>query len=159
MKKKGKKKFPFRIISILVIPTIFLIFNRPLLSIIFFFLGLIEFFVIVRKRGYLMKDKKGKKVNTKEFFRRWKKGIEGITPLQQTKTSLLGNWIVLSGIISGMVINALVRMENQWWWIEIILGGSLILVVIQMISTIQKYWRLKEVDKQMKELEKTRRRK
>lgn len=100
-----------------------------------------------------MLDKEGKKVTTKEFFKRWKSGIEGITPLQQAKTSLMGNWIVLSGIVSGMVVNALVRMQDQWWWIEIILGGSLILVVIQMIGGFQKYWRFKEIDKQMKEIE------
>jgi len=121
-------------------------------------LGTLTFFVLllilkIRKRGYFMLDKEGKKVTTKEFFKRWKSGIEGITPLQQAKTSLMGNWIVLSGIVSGMVVNALVRMQDQWWWIEIILGGSLILVVIQMIGGFQKYWRFKEIDKQMKEIE------
>ena len=85
---------------------------------------------------------------------RWKNGIEGITPLQQAKTNIMGTSITLIGIFSGIVINALVRMENQWIWIEIILTGSLILVVIQMITGLQKYWKFKEVDKIQQEFEK-----
>jgi len=78
---------------------------------------------------------------------------EGISPIQQSRTTILGNWITLSGILAGIIINALVRVKNQWIWIEVILLGSLVLVVIQMIGGLQKYWRFKEVDKIQKKLE------
>lgn len=106
----------------------------------------------IKKRGYLAKDKSGKPLKTKEFFQRWKEGIEGITPLQQARTNLMGNWITMTGILSGIIINALIRMSHQWWWIEIILMGSLILGTIQMINLFQKYWKLKKTDEIMKEL-------
>ncbi len=86
-------------------------------------------------------------------MKRWKEGVEGISPIQQSRTTILGNWITLSGILAGIIINALVRVKNQWIWIEVILLGSLVLVVIQMIGGLQKYWRFKEVDKIQKKLE------
>jgi len=151
-KKKGKSSASI-ILTLIILPLIlYFIFNWKISLATFLFFLIIQI-IKTKKRKYLMRDREGKKVKTKEFFKRWKAGIEGITPLQQAKTSLMGNWIVLSGIVAGMIINALVRMKDQWWWIEIILAGSLILVVIQMISGFQKYWRIKEVDKQMKELE------
>lgn len=109
----------------------------------------------IKKRGYLIKDRLGKPVKTKEFLTRWKQGIEGITPLQSTKTSIMGNWITLTGVIAGMIVNALVRIGNQWWWIEIILLGSFILIGIQMISLLQKYWKLKKTEEVMKQLNQT----
>ena len=110
--------------------------------------------IYFKRKGYFIKDRAGKKIGFKEFMSRWKNGIEGITPLQQAKTNIMGTSITLIGIFSGIVINALVRMENQWIWIEIILTGSLILVVIQMITGLQKYWKFKKVDKIQQEFEK-----
>ena len=109
-------------------------------------------FIRTRKRGYLMKDREGKKVKTKEFFKRWGQGIEGITPLQQSKTSMMGTWIVITGILAGLIINLLVRIKPHWVWIEVILLGSLIISVVQMIGTYQKFRKFKITDKVMKEL-------
>ncbi len=106
----------------------------------------------VKKRGYFLKDKQGNKLGFKEFFGRWKKGIEGISPLQQTRTQLMGMWITLTGIVAGIVVNALVRMKNMWWWITIILVGSLIVASVQMIGTYQKYVCQKEAQRVMDEL-------
>ena len=108
-----------------------------------------------KKRGYLMKDKQGNPVTVKNFFVRWGQGIEGITPLQQSKTQIMGLWIVVSGVLAGMIINALVRMSDQWWWIEVVLAGSLVLTTVQFISTYQRYRKFKITDKVMKELNKT----
>lgn len=107
-------------------------------------------------RGYFWKTKTKEKLKLKEFLKRWKRGIEGITPLQSTKTQLSGIWITITGIIAGIVVNCLIRMENQWWWILIILSGSLILVIMNFLTTLQKYWRLKEIDNQIKKLNKRR---
>jgi len=108
----------------------------------------------IKKRGYLMKDKQGKEVTPKEFMKRWKDGVEGITALQQAKMQIMGIWITITGIIAGMVVNALVRMEDVWWWVEIILVGSLILTLVQFLGTWQKYIKYKMSEEIMKNLNK-----
>lgn len=127
---------------------------------IVFVIGIILFTLIrTNKRGFFWKDRAGNKLSFKEFLGRWKEGVEGITPLQQTRSSIMGIWIVMAGIISGISVNALIRMENQWWWIEVILLGSLILTVMQMIGLFQKYWKFKAVENEWKKLNKPKRRK
>lgn len=106
-----------------------------------------------KKRGYFWKKKDGTTLTIKQFLKEWGKGIDGITPIQITFSQLLGNYIVLAGIISGIIVNALVRMENVWWWVEIILVGSLLLTLLAFLGTLQKYRRIKLINKQMKELE------
>ena len=46
-----------------------------------------------------MKDRKGEKIKWKEFFKRWKDGIETMTPKQQIKAVLWGYWILILGIV------------------------------------------------------------
>ena len=153
--KKGRGKRIFiGFLVLIIIPSILGLLTKWYYGMSLFGLVFLYKIIKVRKRGFFAKDVEGREVKTKQFFKRWKKGIEGITPLQQSITNLVGNWIVLSGILGGMIINALVRMENQWIWIEVILGGSLILVVMQLIGGIQKYWRFKEINKLQKDLEK-----
>lgn len=152
MKEKKRGKQALKNIFLLVIcPTLLSIFTSWKIGLSFF--GVISLIKIIqiRRRKYLMKDVKGEEVGLKSFFSRWKEGVEGITPIQQAWTNLMGSWITLTGVLAGMIINALVRMSNQWWWIEIILFGSLILIAVQMIGGLQKYWRFKITDKAMKE--------
>ncbi len=117
------------------------------------FVGLLILRVIIR--GYFWKTKTGEKLKFKEFIKRWKSGVEGITGLQQKKMQLMGIWITISGVIAGIVVNALIRVKNMWWWMEIILVGSLILILIQFLGTYQAYKRFKLIDIQIKEIEKT----
>ena len=138
----------------IVIPILLSIFLKWRIGLIFFLVAIIIKAITINKRGYLIKDRKGNKVIIKDFFKRWKDGIEGITPLQQSRTTLLGTWIVISGIIAGILINALVRMKDQWIWIEVILAGSFILTLMQLVSSLQKYWRFKEVEKIQKKFNK-----
>ena len=113
-------------------------------------------FILIRTkiRGFFYKTKKGEELKFKEFFKLWKRGINGITPLQTAKSQLMGNIIILIGIISGIIINCLTRVENQWIWIVIILGGSLILTLMSQIGFLQKYWRLKQIKEATDKLEK-----
>jgi len=112
--------------------------------------GLLILRIIIR--GYFWKTKSKEKLSFKEFMKRWKGGIEGITPLQATKTQLMGIWITISGIIAGIIINCLVRIQYQWIWITVILSGSFILVIINFISTLQKYWKFKKIEEEIKKL-------
>ena len=153
MNKEKSKRFLKRTLIYFVIPILLLIFLKFKISISIIGGLILIKFIQIKRRGYFLKDINGNKLKFKEFMKRWREGIEGITPLQQAKTALLGNWIVVSGILSGIIINALVRMKNQWIWVEVILIGSLILVVIQMIGGFQKYWRFKAIEKAQRELE------
>ncbi len=95
------------------------------------------------------KDKEGNKLTWKEYMKRWKSGIEAITPLQQTKTSLRGQLLVLIGVLWGLYI---VWQLPDFKWMFLILIGSLVLTVVGYISLWQKYWALERVDTAMKEM-------
>ncbi|GBE19386.1 hypothetical protein BMS3Abin17_00109 [archaeon BMS3Abin17] len=101
----------------------------------------------VKKRGYFWRDRKGKKVKTKEFFKRWKDGVNGITPLQQVKTTLWSFPLIIGGLITGIVISII----NKSWWLVLILSGSLPITLMQIVSTYQKYRAIKRVEEAMKE--------
>jgi len=106
-------------------------------------------FIRTKKRKYFWKDKQGNELKFKEFMKRWKSGVEGITPIQQTKTTLWSYPLVLGGIITGLVIMSL-RKE---WWLVAILGGSLPMTLMGLLSTWQKYKQQKIISDTMKELE------
>jgi hypothetical protein len=93
-------------------------------------------------------DVEGNKLTFKEFMARWKKGIEGITPLQQSKSSLMGSVIVLVGIFWGMVVT----FFAQIWWLFVILLGSLIVSLTALLGTYQKYSSFKKIDNLIKDI-------
>ena len=95
---------------------------------------------------YKMRDKEGNYLTTKEFFERWKEGIQKITPLQQTKISLQGVLLVLVGVIIGLISTFMTAV----WWLFIVLIGSLFLTSVNLIGTLQRYFALKKLDEEFK---------
>lgn len=93
-----------------------------------------------------MKTKTGEQITGAEFLRRWKIGIQKVTQLQQIKINLVGSTLMLAGVLFGLII----MFATKVWWLFIILLGSLFLVGVGFVGTLQKYWVLKEVDKLMK---------
>ena len=87
-------------------------------------------------------DKDGKKLSSKEFIRRWKDGIERVTPLQQTKIQLMNYTPIFLGITGGIVAS----FYTKTWWLTIILFGSLGLTLIQALGIMQRYIALKRID-------------
>lgn len=85
--------------------------------------------------------KDGEQISWKEFMSRWKKGIEGINPLQQLKTQLIGTIIILIGLLAGIIICTL-GIKNLWWLLLILIGG-LFNTVVQLLGQYQKYIQLK----------------
>ena len=71
-----------------------------------------------------------------KFINKWKQGIENITPIQQLQSTQKGNWVMLVGIISGIVVMAF--RAKDFWWIEIILVASLFNHSLMMIGIQQK---------------------
>ena len=122
---------------------------------LFLFISIILFILVRTKvRGFFWRVRKtDEELTLKEFFKLWGRGIEGITGLQQAKANILGVWIVIVGEISGIVVNCIVRLKDTWWWLTIILVGSLALTIIQTIGFYQRYKILKRVDDEVKKLE------
>lgn len=96
-----------------------------------------------------MKDKSGKEITSKEFMSRWKGGIQAVTPNQINNINIIGNIMVLVGILIGIYVTYLTKT----WWIVVILIGSLVLASMGFLGCIQKYYIFKELNKQMKEME------
>jgi hypothetical protein len=103
----------------------------------------------VKVRGFFWKARDGTQLTFKQFMKRWKDGVEGITPLQQTKTTLWSYPLVIGGILSGLIIMGL-RGE---WWLVLILGGSLPMTLMGILSTWQKFKQQKRIHETMKEIE------
>ncbi len=116
------------------------------LAVIFFVLVALR--VTIKRRGYFLKDKKGKKLSLKQFLSRWKEGVEGTSPLQQKKISLWSFVPLFAGIIWGIVIS----LMGKTYWLALILSGSLPLTIINFISTLQQYRSIKKIEETMKGL-------
>ena len=95
------------------------------------------------------RDKKGKWLTAKEFTARFREGVQKITPLQVTVTTLWGQGIVLSGIILGIIINIIFSI----WWLVIVLIGSILITSMSILATYQKYIFLKGIEETMKEID------
>ncbi len=92
------------------------------------------------------------KLGHKEFWRRFKEGTEKITPTQKTKGELSGIIIIAIGIIIGLIVTPIIKISGVWYWAELILLGSLIMVLFQLMGKLQMYKIQKEQDKIMEEL-------
>lgn len=84
----------------------------------------------------MIKDKQGNEYTWKEFIQKWKKGIEGITPLQQVKSQINGTRLMLFGLFCGLFV--LSFKIKTTWWIEIILAAGLFNTYISLIGLKQK---------------------
>jgi hypothetical protein len=92
-----------------------------------------------------------KKMGTKKFFSKWAEGMEGVTPIQQARMSLLGNVIILVGLVWGIIYGFLFHL---WAWLIIILFGSLVVLLVSMLGAWQKFKRFKLVENAQKEMAK-----
>jgi len=90
-------------------------------------------------------DKQGIKLTPTEFLKRWKKGLQGVTPLQQTQVQVKSTWIMIFGIMAGIVI-CIIGMDNLWWLL-IILIGALGNTFVQQLGLWQKKTLLENIEK------------
>lgn len=94
------------------------------------------------------------KLGHKEFMKRAKEGAEAVTPLQQAKANLLGQWIVILGLSMGVIVTPVIKIKGIWVWGEVILVGTFIISIISLLSMYQRYWALKKQEEIIKRLEK-----
>lgn len=82
------------------------------------------------------KTKSGEEITWKEFFKRWKKGIEQVSQYHQTKYQIRSTLIILIGIMAGLYAS-IINVETLWWLI-IILTGAFFNTIIQLVGLWQK---------------------
>jgi len=82
------------------------------------------------------KTKLGEQISWKEFFARWKKGIDGVTPLQQTNIQVYSTIIMLVGIVAGIVITLFAI--KSLWWLCLVLTGALGNTSVSLLGLWQK---------------------
>jgi len=90
-----------------------------------------------------------KKLGHKKFMQRWKRGIEGITPLQQVNSQITFTLIMIVGILGGFVIT-LTNLKNLWWLCIILFaaGGN---TLVSLTSLYQKRFMLQKYDTKIEE--------
>lgn len=98
----------------------------------------------MKPKRIFWRDKKGNELTAREFFKRWKSGIEGLTPLAQTNIQVRSTWIMVLGISLGLVVSLFAF--SSMWWVSIILVGALGNVLMQLVSLKQKQKILKEFE-------------
>ena len=91
-------------------------------------------------------DKKGDKITWKEFFSRWKQGIQKVTPAQQMQANLFGYILVFAGIIWGIALS----FKLKQWWLFTVLLGSFIITSTTVLGIVQKYLIIRNIERQMK---------
>lgn len=89
-----------------------------------------------------------RKLGLKEFSKRFKQGLIGITPLQSTRTQLMGMNFIFTGIVWGLVVTIMIKM----YWLTLILIGSLTISAMQWVGLKQKYYRFKQIELNQKEI-------
>lgn len=92
------------------------------------------------------KIKTGEQISWKEFFHRWKMGIEGITPYQQVMGQLQSSYIITFGLGFGIFFSV-ISISNLWWLL-IILVGAYYNNIIQILVLNQKRKQIKQFDEQ-----------
>jgi|ETNvirnome_2_300_1030623.scaffolds.fasta_scaffold06554_6 CHASE2 domain-containing sensor protein len=97
------------------------------------------------------KDKAGNKLTWKEYMARWKKGIEGVTVLQQVTLQIRSTYVMVIGLLCGLVV--CVIGFKTLWWLSIILAAALFNVGIQMLGLYQKKFALEYAEQSMMKLE------
>lgn len=100
---------------------------------------------------HFWKDREGNKLTFKEFLARWKTGLQAVTPLQQVVWQMWSTWIILIGIVCGIVISCFAF--KQVWWLTIILIGAFFNTSVQMLGLWQKASLLKSFTFNIKDIE------
>lgn len=88
-------------------------------------------------------DKLGNKLTWKQFMERWKSGINQVNPYQQVLIQINSTYIIIFGLLAGIVI-CIIGIKTLWWLLIILIGG-LGNTLVQLIGLMQKRNVLKEV--------------
>lgn len=90
-------------------------------------------------------NKRGEHYTWKEFFSQWKKGMQDVTPYQQTVVTQFGHIISAIGVIWGIIFS----IRLGYYWMMVILIGGLVVLSVQYLGNWQKKALLKQIDSVM----------
>jgi hypothetical protein len=93
-------------------------------------------------------DKQGNELTFSQFMRRFKEGVENITPIQKLKSNITGTRISLIGLFIGLILS--IWKYKTLWWVGIILIGALINTIVQYYGFKQQLKIFKDIEKQIK---------
>ena len=99
-----------------------------------------------------MKDKAGNQIPMKEFFARWKKGIENITPIQKLSSDTNGTFVTLLGYLFALVAT-IIKIDLIGligYGLILIFIGSTWTTGVKWLSLRQQYKFLKNLDLETK---------
>jgi hypothetical protein len=85
-----------------------------------------------------------------EFFKRWKAGVDSITPLQQTNSQIVFTRITLLGIALGFIVS--IYAWRNLWWVAIVLGGAFGNTYVGLVALKQNKKLLSEFESDYKEV-------
>ena len=71
-----------------------------------------------------------------EFFKRWKAGVDSITPIQQTQSQIVFTRVTLIGISLGFIVS--IMAWRNLWWVAIVLGGAFGNTYVGLVALNQK---------------------
>ena len=77
----------------------------------------------------------------KDFFVRWKKGLEALTPIQLLRSQLIMTCTMLIGLVWGCVVMFLMK----YWHFLLVLGAGTGLQLISLVSLLKQYWAITAV--------------
>ena len=91
--------------------------------------------------------KSGEEIDWKEYFHRWKLGIQGITMEQKLTVQIRGVQIMIIGILMGLFVS--IFGWKKLWWVVIILIGVLINTIVQYLGLLQQKIMFNNINKQL----------
>ena len=97
----------------------------------------------------MITTKTGERITYAEAYERFKIGMTKVTPLQMAEISNWGYYLVIGGIIFGVISTLITKA----WWMAVILIGSLVLTAVGFLGNWQKVKALKTQDDMIKQLE------
>jgi len=101
--------------------------------------------IISEEEAQELSFNKGMEVVSKDtFWSKWKKGIEMISPLQSLEAQQKSNYVMLFGLVAGMIV--MLWKLKDFWWIELILGASLFNQSFTMLGIWQRIKIIKKLE-------------
>ena len=100
-----------------------------------------------------MKDKLGNKLTIKEYFHKWKIGIDNLTPMQKLSNDINGTFVTLVGFIAALIAVILEHKLMGWltYGLILIFIGSIWTTAVKWISLRIQYKFMKGLDLESEE--------
>lgn len=90
------------------------------------------------------KNNKQNALDNDSFLNKWMQGIRDITPFQQARITYFNTYIMVFGILAGVIISFI--GWEKLWWLGVILLAALFNTIIIQVSNYQKYHALKKIE-------------